>query len=343
MKAKITVVITSYNLQSYIADCLNELLEQTFQDFVILLVDDCSKDSTKTIIDSYKHRMGERLKTIYLDINTGSPALTRNIALDSGLIESKYVVFLDGDDRVEKNFLEKLYNTAVSTKADVSICAYNRVEEESKTVLCTEMNHFPPIIELPPIDDGIAYINGSLWNKLFLVKSIGDLRVPNFKVGEDFAFQQNVFTHCKRIAFTKDVLIHYNVRKNSVISNTQQDTIFKFAEEFVKTYTICKDSTFKNIIELTAFIHIGLSMAIRANDNADINISEHLKWTRNYFNKNFNLFSNSNYLKLRSLKKRGIKGLAIWICLGLYKMHSFKLFLIIYRFVTKTLHIDFKF
>lgn len=341
--SKISVIITTYNLEAYIESCLDELLNQSFQDFDILLVDDCSKDSTQSAVDAYKERFLGRLETIYLKQNLGSPALTRNAALNSGKISGKFLVFLDGDDSIEPDFLEKLYQTAIQQNAEVVLCAYDRIEEETKKVLCTEMKQFPPIISLPVSDDTVAFINGSLWNKMFSVRAIGELRIPNFKVGEDFSFQQKIFQNCTKIACIDQVLIHYRVRKNSVISNTQEDTIHQFAAEFIKNENTCSDPNYKSIIALSAFIHIGISMAIRAYDNDHINIRQHLKWTRHYFKENFSLFQKSKFLKLSSLKSHGIKGYAIWGCKVLYKLNCFRCFLIAYRMVTQLFHVDFKF
>lgn len=101
---EITVVITSYNLESYIAGCLDELFGQSFQDFNILIVDDCSKDRTVLMIRDYQSNFPERLRLIEREKNLGSPARTRNAAMDSGFIDGRFVIFLDGDDHLEPDF-----------------------------------------------------------------------------------------------------------------------------------------------------------------------------------------------------------------------------------------------
>lgn len=237
----------------------------------------------------------------------------------------------------------KLYFVACDTNADIVFCGYDRIEEDTKRVLCEEMLNFPPKINLPSNDDILSFINGSLWNKLFKTSIIKNIRIPDFKVGEDLCFQQEIYTKCESLASINEVLIHYNVRKNSVISNTQELTIHKFASQFVLLYNKTEDDNLKSNIALTAFIHIGISMAIRAYDNPDINIKDHLKWTKEYFDKNFNLFSKNKLIKLSSLKHHGIKGIAIWICKVLYKYNCFRLFLWLYTKVVKISHKDFKF
>lgn len=162
---EITVVITTYNLEAYIGTCLEELFSGTYQDFDVVLVDDGSKDQTVDIVETYAQRYPGRIHPIFLQKNLGSPAKTRNWALNSGFIDGKYVVFLDGDDSLESEYLERLHMLALQSGADTVICAYDRVEEKSRRVLCTEMQGFPKMISLPPKDDTLAFVNGALWNK----------------------------------------------------------------------------------------------------------------------------------------------------------------------------------
>ena len=159
-----------------------------------------------------------RIHPSFLQKNLGSPAETRNWALNSGFIDGKYVVFLDGDDSLEPEYLERLHMLALQSGADTVICAYDRVEEKSSRVLCTEMQGFPQMISLPPKDDTLAFVNGALWNKLFRSDIALAHRIPDFKVGEDLCYQQAIYRDCSKIACTDEVLIHYRVREASVIS-----------------------------------------------------------------------------------------------------------------------------
>lgn len=339
----ITAVITTYNLEKHIENCFHDLLGQTFTDFDVAVVDDCSTDGTPAVIKAYGKRYPERIRALFLERNTGSPARARNAALDSGLIDGGYVVFLDGDDRLEPDFLETLWNSAQRSRAQIAVCAYDRVEETSGHVLCEEMKGFPPVIEIPPGDDVLAFVNGALWNKLIQTSVIGSLRIPDFKVGEDLCFGQALFRRCSRLSMTDRILIHYQVHASSVISNTQEETIHRFAAEFAALKDAAPDAAIRNTVALTAFIHIGISMAIRACDNKSIALGRHLAWTRRYFRENFGMLSGFSFLTLRSLKRHGLKGVAIWVCKVLYQIGCFRVFLVLYRAAVKLLHADFKF
>ena len=339
---EITIVITAYNLQAYLDQCLQEFMAQTFQDFDVLIVDDCSTDGTRRIIREWCKRCPDRIKALYLEKNLGMPAKTRNAALDSGLIDGRYFIFQDGDDSVEPQFLEKMHAALVENNADVAICAYERVELQSGHVLCQEMRGFPKTVDMPPNTDILAFVNTSPWNKLWRTEVFGEARFPPFKVGEEVAVQFTRYTQCRRIAFVDDVLIHYRVRKDSIISNTSRQDILPFAKE-LKTCYDQQNGVFRDTMGLMAFLHIGMSMALRAADNPQIDLKGHLRWTREYCSAGFGWFQGNPFLRLRSLAYHGVKGIALWCALLAYRMNAFELALRAFRFVTTKFHIDIKF
>lgn len=340
---EITVIITAYNLEKYIENCLRELEHQTFQKFEVLIVDDCSKDHTTEIIQKYQAEHTLPIQLISTGINRGLPGRTRNFALNSGLIRGTYLVFLDGDDNIEPDFLEQLYAGAVESGADITLCAYDRFEDETGHVLCQEMKDFPGIIQFPPQDDILAFINGSLWNKLIRTSCIGDCRIPDFKVGEDLSFQLELYDRCSKIACIDKILIHYRVRGGSIISNTGEDTIYLFAEKLLYLWQTTDKVWMKQTLELVAFIHIGLSMTMRAYDNPNIRLNSIIEWVDRYMSENYDWFRGNPYFKLRSLKSHGIKGIGLWAAKMCYQIHCYSAFLWIFKKATRMFHIDIKF
>lgn len=339
---EITVIITAYNLGKYIDKCLHELEKQTYTDFDVLIVDDCSSDDTAKKIDDYISAGVIPVTMIRTPHNLGSPGLARNFALDSGLIDGRYVVFLDGDDSIEPDFLAYLHSRAEEAGADIAMCSYDRVESDSGRVLCREMVGFQPLVELPPEDDVIAFINTSLWNKLIRYDVIGDSRMRSFKVGEDMCFALELYGKSRRLAYIDRQLIHYRVSEGSIISGTDEETIWRFAGELETIYK-STEGTYHELVALIAFIHIGLSMCLRAQDNPSVKTLSHVKRTREHLKTIYDFGRSSRFMKLKSLSGRGIKGLAVWGCVQLYKAHCFPVFLLMYKIVTRVFHVDFKF
>jgi glycosyltransferase involved in cell wall biosynthesis len=339
----ITVILTVHNLQKYLDAFFSELFAQTFQDFEVVVVDDFSTDCSREIIDQWRQKKGDQIKVLYLPQNLGAPSLTRNAALDSGLISGEYLIFQDGDDSVEPQLLEKLYMAAKTNNAEVAICAYDRVEAETGQILCTEMKGFMPVLEMPPQSDILAFINTSPWNKLWKKELFGQARFPSFKVGEEVVLQFTRYLQAKRIAFVNETLIHYRVRPESIISNTEQQTIYRFAEEIKSCHRKMPNGIYKDTVEMIAFVHIGLSMALRAADNPNINLKEHIRWTARYFKQNYNWFAGNRFFGFLTACKGGIKKVGIWGCFVTYRLHLFGVVLWLYRVLTHLFHMDIKF
>ena len=105
----ISVIIPMYNAEKYIAECLESVLAQTLQDIEVILVDDCSTDSSVAIAESYLEKFGGRLNIYDNEKNSGAGG-TRN----NGLLKAagEYVYFMDADDLILADGLEKVYKIA---------------------------------------------------------------------------------------------------------------------------------------------------------------------------------------------------------------------------------------
>jgi len=339
---EITVAITTHNLERYIDSCIEELLGQTFRSFEILVYDDCSTDRTRELLEEFQRQFPECIEIICGETPLKSPAKARNAILDSGLVRGKYIVFLDGDDHIEADFLEQLYTAAQDSQAEIALCAYDRFEEETGHVLCQEMRGFPELIQFPPDGDVLPFINGSLWNKLILVKCIGSSRLPDFRVGEDLSFLLALYNKCQRIACVDKLLIHYRVRTASVISNTQEETVYQFARELVRLKEGSAEAWFQDTIDIVTFIHIGISMPLRVYGSSG-GISHLLRWIYAYFRDEFHWFHGQRLLHLPALLQHGVKGVGLWGAKLCWRLHCFRLFLWLYQAAVKTLHIEIKF
>ena len=205
------------------------------------------------------------------------------------------------------------------------------------------MQGFPSEILLPAQQDVVAFINGSLWNKLFQVSVLDGLRIPDFKVGEDLSFQLRIYDRCHKIACIDEILIHYCVRSGSIISNTQEETMYAFAQELQRIWNSTQHLWLKNTIALVSLIHIGISMSSRAYDNPDISERKFINWADHYFQDTYRWFQGNPWFTFSSLRKHGVRGLGIWGAKICYRMHCFPLFLWSYKTITKILHIDIKF
>lgn len=119
----ISVIIPMYNVEKYIGETLDSLLAQTFTDFEVIVVDDCSTDKSATVVENYAERFDGRLKLTSLKKHSGGATEPRNLGL--AYSHGEYVYFMDSDDTVTPTALEILYTHAKKFDADVVQCEKN--------------------------------------------------------------------------------------------------------------------------------------------------------------------------------------------------------------------------
>lgn len=126
----ISVVIPVYNVERYIAGCLNSVFAQSFTDFEIVIVNDGSKDNSKEIIAQFQEKYGEKI--VYLEKENGGLSSARNMALEH--VNGKYITFLDSDDYLATDYLGLLYTTAEQNHCDVVCSGQNKVREDGEII-----------------------------------------------------------------------------------------------------------------------------------------------------------------------------------------------------------------
>ena len=343
MTNKITVVITAYNIVNTVGTCLRELYNQSFQEFDILIVEDYSNDNTRAEIEKYRDLFGERLYILICKRNHGSPGAARNVALRSGRITGEYVLFLDGDDNIENNMLERLYNEAKTKEADIVCCGYDRVSAMNHSKISVEMNHF--YVRQITSSHNVEYIpliNTSLWNKLIRTRCIGEKSFAPIRIGEDACFNMELYRDTHKIVLINDILIHYNIYDTSLMSNVDIHEVVKLSEKMLQIYNSCDNDKYQSALVLSAFIHIGISACVRVYQGKKYNINQHLLWTKKYFDDNYPGWYKTDCFKIKYLKKLGLKGYALKVCVYLYRLNLFKVFLISYTFMIEKLGRDIK-
>lgn len=113
----ISVIVPLYNAEEYIEQCLGSILNQTFKDYEVIVIDDCSTDNSVAVVEKFATKFKGKLRLIRKNKNSGGPAISRNIGI--GLAKGKYIAFIDNDDLFIPNALKDFYEVAEKFKADV--------------------------------------------------------------------------------------------------------------------------------------------------------------------------------------------------------------------------------
>ena len=226
----ISVIIPLYNAEKYVGECLDSILAQTFQNFEVIVVDDCSTDNSVAVVEGYKKFFGERLKIARTKKNSGNPGVPGNMGVR--LSRGEYLLILDNDDAITPTALEELYSAAKNFSADVVACqGYFSVPDEqwSKNFLTQILAEYQKNISTHEgilISDDISErlaqcLHGKtlwpLWAKLIRRDALTENNIQLV----DSVIQDLLATMCllltvKKYFCVSNVVNFYRVRKNSL-------------------------------------------------------------------------------------------------------------------------------
>lgn len=208
----ISVIIPVYNIEDYLRKCLISIIEQTYKNLEIIIINDGSTDNTPTICDEFAAH-DNRIKVIHQENNGLS--YSRNVGLDNA--HGEYLGFVDGDDWIEKDMYETLYNLIIQHKADISICTHfseftdtTKIEFNSGVI-----QEFTPNEAIICLLEDIK-IRNYLWEKLSKRELYKDIRFPVGKIFEDMAVQHKVFYNAQKVVLSCTPKYHYRIRRGSI-------------------------------------------------------------------------------------------------------------------------------
>ncbi len=220
MSIYISVIIPIYNAEKYLPRCLDSIINQTYSNLEIILINDGSSDASGNICDSYA-KEDSRVKVIHQS-NAGVSA-ARNAGLD--IATGDYISFVDPDDWIESNMYEVLVGTIQGKEIDIlRFNAYRKGEIINKLPFRGEYSNkeLEEKILLPLIGAekfGGMFILGVLWLHLYKREVIEDNHIrfnPQLRRCEDRLFTLSSVIHAKSILFVDEVLYHYEVYDNSL-------------------------------------------------------------------------------------------------------------------------------
>lgn len=216
MKDIISVIVPIYKVENYLKKCIESIINQTYKNIEIILIDDGSPDLCGDMCNQFE-KSDSRIKVIH-KVNGGLSS-ARNVGIENAI--GKYIVFVDSDDYIEKNMIERLYIALKEEKADMAVCGYTFINEEGDveprissikdeilsrelyySKLCTDNNYY--------------YVTA--WNKLYKRELWQELRFPEGKIHEDEFVIHHIVKKCEKIVTISECLYWYVQRKNSIMS-----------------------------------------------------------------------------------------------------------------------------
>lgn len=239
----ISVIIPLYNAEKYLKECLNSLLAQTFQDFELIIVDDCSTDKSCDIVNKYMPQFDGRLKLYHTEKNSGSGAIARNIGFSYS--RGEYIYNMDNDDMLTKTALEELYTLAKEYDADVVYCEKYYMssgvgKDFIKNIhLADKKIQKPPFVDIPTFepDDLSERLQEVLDNRFWVAPWLKLIRrdlldknklfFPALSIGDDDIWTYALIFMAKRFLRVPNMVYVRRMREDSISGkkNTFQQTV----------------------------------------------------------------------------------------------------------------------
>lgn len=224
MEPLISVIVPVYKVETYLHQCVDSILNQTYRNLEVILVDDGSPDGCPAICDEYA-AMDHRVQVIHKE--NGGLSDARNAGL--GAVTGEYVTFVDSDDWIEQNHISSLYEMIRGKhKQIIAISDIRRIDEKGNTIAIFG-KHGTEHIAMEPIF-------GYVWNKLYSAHLLQDAFFDDVRYVEDLPFNLQLLQKNTEYVFTGKCTYCYLLRENSimtsVVSTKRVDDYLEFIEIF---------------------------------------------------------------------------------------------------------------
>ncbi len=315
---KISIIVPVYNCEKYISNCINSILEQSFKDFELILVDDGSSDRSFEICESFAKK-DNRVRAIHQPNSGVSRA--RNRGLDEA--KGEYIGFVDGDDCVDKEMYKRLYKNLADNNADISICGivnyFVKKDGTTEKVRQSQVDGFWIFSGEQALKEALQSRLYSVnpVNKLFKRELFDKLRYPEGKISEDAFLIPVVISKAGKVVYDSKPMYYYLRRENSITTSNFSDRDWDVVEAY-KNHLDMVSEKFPNLKKVAKFRYLWAYTyvidKIMLSENSE-NYLEDFKKAFNFIKKNILQIIFNPYFSL----KRKIAVMVLLINKKIYK------------------------
>lgn len=237
----ISVIVNVYNGEKYITKCIDSIINQTYKDLEIIIVNDGSTDNTLDICKKYKDN---RIKIITTK-NMGL-SLSRNIGIDNS--KGEYIYFLDADDYIDPDTLEYLYKLSKKHKSKITTCDcidiydYNNniKNKQEKIEILNSKEYLKKVLLL-------IGRNGTIWNKLIKRELLNNIRFED-RIVNDVVVVYKLILEAKKITYSNQIKYYYLRHEDSIMGKNKPDRAIDLYKASLERYEYIK-KIYPNYIE----------------------------------------------------------------------------------------------
>jgi len=216
-KILVSIVVPIYNVEIFLDKCVNSLINQTYKNIEIILVDDESPDNCGKLCDEFAKK---DKRIIVIHKKNGGLSDARNAGLEKS--SGEYICFVDSDDFVSEFYVEKLLNGAINNNADICACNFEYIDLNNKTWIRKEKEN--KVYSRKEAIKDIFTTNQNTevmaWNKIYktILFTKNNIRFPFGKIHEDNFTTYKLYDKANKIALINDKLYYYLQRDNSIMA-----------------------------------------------------------------------------------------------------------------------------
>lgn len=292
---KVSVIVPVYNVEEYLEKCLDSLVNQTLKDIEIIIINDGSPDNSQKIIDNYT----KKYKNIIAikDTNHGQ-GHARNKGIK--IAKSKYIMFLDSDDTLELNSIEKMYNIMEKENSDVVVADINKIVKDNKQYFknyykYSEKDNINLMLSHPgPV--------AKLYKKDIFVKN--NIKFLENVYYEDLAMTPVLSLYIDKVNYLNEPIYNYLIRENSTMKqkeyNSKMDDIFTVVNYIENEFNQRFKGQYQEELEYINIEHLLYSASLRYLDYSVY--KEKIKEIKNIIKTKYPNWKNNKYYKQKSKK-----------------------------------------
>lgn len=229
----VSVIVPIYNVEQYLKTCIDSIVNQTYSNLEVILVDDGSPDRCPEICDEYA-KNDNRIKVIHQ--KNGGLAHARNVGIANS--NGGYLTFVDSDDYVSNDYVECLYKGLIESNADISIASFIVFKESEPSSATLEK---VPFVEVTKNDYFKEYASIkaeksmpfiTAWNKLYKKELFDGIKYPKGKLYEDAFTTYKLIEKARKIVYSTTKLYYYRLNPQSILGQSFKEKHLEMVEAF---------------------------------------------------------------------------------------------------------------
>lgn len=293
---KISVIVPIYMVEKYLNRCIKSIVDQTYKNIEIILVDDGSLDLCPKICDEWAKK-DDRIKVIHKENGGLSDARNAGLLVATG----DYISFIDSDDWIDQDMYTKMIDLFDAYDADIVKCAYEKTSKNINTVIQPKLE----VYKLDAIEfqkglyDGTSKSDIVVWNKIYKKELFDNLKFPVGKIHEDQFLIPKITLKCKNIVCTNQKYYYYYQSDNSIMRSAFNKNRLDALLSFEETRKIYLENNLLVLVELLDASYSFLLIKYYNLSFTYLNNRSISKKIKKHFNSRIKIYMNNHYLNYK--------------------------------------------